>query len=85
MARFTLDISDELNNQITRLALLSNRSKNKQIKHLLEQALKEYDKPRYILNHSGMCHNGTHNFKSNTPEISEFCNCGMYVLGELRQ
>ena len=85
MVQLSLYIPPELNNQITRLALLSNRSKNKQIKHLLEQALKEYDKPRYILNHSGLCHNGTHCYKSSEPSTKDFCNCGMFVLGELKQ
>ena len=84
MVQLSLYIPPELNNQITRLALLSNRSKNKQIKHLLEQALKEYDKPRCILNHSGLCHNGTHNFKSNEPSTKDFCNCQMYTYGELK-
>ena len=85
MARFTLIIPDEINDKLIKQAPLNHRSKNQHITYILERFLIDTDKPRYILNHSGLCHNGTHCYKSSEPSTKDFCNCGMYVLGELRQ
>jgi hypothetical protein len=80
----TLRLPDDLMDWIGKQASNNHRTQNQQIQHLLEQAKKLDDKPRYILNRAGLCHNGTHNFRDSMPGTGEFCNCGMYVLGELR-
>jgi hypothetical protein len=85
MKSMSIRLPDELMNWLEIQANLNYTTKNKHIQRLLEQVKRDSDKPRYILNHSGMCHNGTHNFRALEPDISEFCNCGMFVLGELRQ
>ena len=85
LVRFTIDLSDDLLEWVDCKAKKSNVSRNKFINDILVQQFRDTDKPRFILNHSGLCHNGTHCYKSNEPGTADFCNCGMYVLGELRQ
>ena len=85
MQSMTIRIPDDLMQWVGKQAKSSNRTKNGQIQHILEQYKKTDDKPRYILNHSGLCHNGTHNFKSSEPSTKDFCNCQMYTYGELKQ
>lgn len=83
MARFTLDIADELNTWLTEQAALNHRSKNGQIVHILELFKKDNDTPRHNLDTSYLCHNGVHNFASSSPATNDYCNCRMFVYGEL--
>lgn len=85
MKQMSIRLPDELMKWLEIQANLNYTSKNKHIQRLLEQFKRDNDKPRYILNHSGMCYNGTHNFKALEPSTSDFCNCDMFVFGELRQ
>lgn len=89
MTRFTLQITDQLNTWLTEQAALNHRSKNKQIEHLLELARripilsKAQDKPRYQLGTPRLCANGTHLFASPDPATNDFCNCRVFVFGEV--
>lgn len=84
MVRFTLQIPTELNASLIKHARLNHRSKNKHIIHLLELALRAAAHPRYQLGVAQMCHNGLHLFAAGEVTTKDFCNCGMYVLGELQ-
>jgi hypothetical protein len=83
LTRFTLLICDELNIWLIEQAKLNHRSKNKHIEYLLERIKKDSHTPRYKLGTSQLCANGTHLFVSNNPAMSEFCNCQMYIFGEI--
>lgn len=83
MVRFTLPIPDDLNTWLIQDARKNGRSKNKQIEYLLSQARKETERRRCLIGSAAMCANGNHNFKSDNPEINEFCNCGVFVYGEI--
>lgn len=84
MKRFELRISDELDNWLSSQAISSHRSKNQQIQHILERAMKDTDVPRYRLGVAQLCANGTHLFINDSPLMSDFCNCGMFMFGEVR-
>jgi hypothetical protein len=83
MVRFTLIIDDDLNTWLKEQSRQSHRSKNKHIEYLLERAKKDSHTPRYRLGTSQLCANGTHLFSSNNPAMGEFCNCQMYIFGEI--
>lgn len=90
MTRFTLQITDQLNTWLTQQAALNHRSKNRQIEHLLELARRmpinsKAEQPRYRLGLTRLCANGTHLFASHNPATSEFCNCGVFVFGEVKE
>ena len=80
----TIYLPDELVSWLKDQARLECRSMNQHICYLLNRAMQDTDKPRYTLNHSGLCHNGTHCYKSSEPSTKDFCNCQMYTYGELK-
>lgn len=79
-------IDDELMEWIEEQARLNHRSKNKQIEHILATARRMpmfSSEPRYTLSSPKMCYNGHHHFKQADPAMSEFCNCGVFIYGEV--
>ncbi len=86
MARFTADIADELNDWLIEQAQLNHRSKNKQLEHILSTVSKMplfNNNHRYTLNSRHECGGGHHHFVSADPAMSDFCNCGVFVFGEV--
>lgn len=83
MARFSVDIPDELDTWLERQAELNSRSKNKHICHLLTQVMRDNAGPRYLTNSALMCSAGHHRFVKAEPAVSDFCNCGFFVYGEV--
>lgn len=83
MKTMTIRLSDNLMDWLTSQAGLNHRSKNKHVEYLLNRERKEDEKKRYQTGVSFLCGNGTHNFKAQNPAMNEFCNCGMFVFGEV--
>lgn len=86
MSRFSVQISDELNDWLEEQARLNHRPKNKQLEHILSIAQKMplfSNEPRHTLGSPKMCYNGQHHFKQADPAASDFCNCGVFVFGEV--
>lgn len=68
---------------LIRQAKLNKRTRNKHIEFLLEQEAKETEKQRYQLGLNKLCSNGVHFFTSSNPAMNEFCNCGVFIYGEM--
>lgn len=83
MARFSLQLTDDLDAWLTEQANLNHRSRNKQIEHLLTVARNTIHVPRYATGSNLMCYNGQHYFIKTDPATNEFCNCGVFVFGEV--
>lgn len=84
MQSMTIRMPDDLMLWLAKQATRSHRSKNQQIQHILERAMKDTDVPRYRLGVAQLCANGTHLFINDSPLMSDFCNCGMFMFGEVR-
>lgn len=85
MAKFSLIIADDLDAWLTEQAALNHRSKNKQIEHLLTVARSMPTEPRRTTGSNLMCYNGQHYFIKPDPATNEFCNCGVFVFGEVHR
>lgn len=85
MISLTIRIPDDLHHWLANQAQVYQRSKNKQILYLLERARREYDGPRAEVSSGLMCGNGTHRFIRAEPAHGDFCNCGMFMHGEIKE
>lgn len=83
MKSMTIRLPDDLMEYLTWQAKLNKRTRTKHIEFLLERERKEDEKARYQLGLNKLCSNGTHYFASSKPAMNEFCNCQMYVFGEV--
>lgn len=79
----TFRFDDDLMAWLEFEARLNHRSVNKQAEYFLSQLKRENEKQRVNLGSVKMCQNGLHNFKSFSPAMNEFCNCGVFIYGEM--
>lgn len=77
MARFSIQLPDNLNTWLDYQAAAEQRSKNAQIITVLEQAMSK--SARQIMAYAGYnlpCQANRHYFKCDKPKENEACNCG---------
>jgi hypothetical protein len=87
MPQLTIYLSDNLLAWIDENAEFTKRSRTKQIEYLLEQVRRIpafSHEQRYELESAGLCYNSRHRFKASEPAMGDFCNCGMYMFGEVK-
>lgn len=84
MKSLTIRLPDDLMDWLDYQAGINYRSMNKHVELLLEaaRALPLRDATCQT-GSTALCSNGKHNFIKPQPDGSEFCNCGMYVFGEV--
>jgi hypothetical protein len=85
MKALQIRMSDDLFEWLANRADKSHRSQNKQVIHYLEQIKHEEFVPRYILNSPKLCNNGQHHFIKAEPAMSDYCNCGVFIYGEVQR
>lgn len=83
MQSMTVRFPDDLMNWLKSQASLNHRSTNKHLEYLLSRLKKEDEKQRYQLGVNKLCSGGVHYFASNSPAMNEFCNCVMFIYGEM--
>lgn len=83
MKSMTIRFDDDLMAWLQEQANLNSRSVNRELEFLVKSARKEFEKQRCNVGLILMCANGVHNFKQHNPAMNDFCNCGMFVYGEV--
>lgn len=84
MKSLTIRLPDDLMDWLAEQAELGKRSINRHIELLAEQARNSpHSTPTHQTGSTTLCNNGKHHFMKPQPDNGEFCNCSMFMYGEV--